>query len=543
MITQTNRQILIFGIACLLAGCFLISCAPKIQTPAPAVRKLTIIGTGDLQGRLEPTLRSIPITRGKDTTEVVGGISRIAALIKQIRQESPDPVIAVSSGDDLMGKYFQQFKGKAIFSLMDRAGYELLALGNHEFDHGPEVLARALDSVNFTVLCSDLKVENTSMEKSCQTYLLRDYQGIRVGFFSLMTGDFPVVTVPGNVKIKDNRIVVARKMVALLKEKGARVIIAVTHIGTVSDREIAAGVQGIDIIFGGHSHNYQHTVERVNNTLIVNGGEKGPALVRLDVSLDENNRVLPASANYKLIRVTPDIDPDPQVKAHLARYRNQLPAAIVVGKTEQEWDLSSTSLRTRESAVADMVTDIIRNQFQVDVVLYNGGAFRGREKYPAGPITNSMLTEIDEFESTVFLLTLQGKYLRQVLEHSATLIGEGGFLQVSGIQFSLDPKAPPQKLQKIDADLYRISQPGSRIRDIRIQSQNGSWQPIDPERSYQIAGNNFLVDMGGDSYFWLKKYGTDIRNTYLTMGAIMINYVRNHKIVNPGRPDGRITIR
>ncbi len=543
MISEKKQQLLIFSILCLLAGCGLISCAQKAPEPAPAVRKLTIIGTGDLQGNLEPTLRSIRITRGEEKTEVVGGISRLAALIKQIRQESPDPVIAVSSGDDLMGKYFQQFRGKAIFSLMDTAGYELLALGNHEFDHGPEVLARALNSVDFTVLCSDLEVEKTSMAGSCQPYLLKDYQGIRVGFFSLMTNDFPVVTVHGKVKIRQNQVVVARNMVELLRKKGARIIIAVTHIGTAKDRELAAGVEGIDIIFGGHSHNYQATVERVNNTLIVNGGEKGPALVRLDVSLDKDNHILPGSAAYTLIPVTADIKPVPAVETQLAQYRNQLPAATVVGKTEQEWDLSSTSLRTRESAVADLVTDIIRNQFQVDVVLYNGGAFRGRQQYPAGPITNRMLTDIDEFECTIYLLTIQGKYLRQILEHSATLIGEGGFLQVSGIQFKIDPNGLPQKLSVTDAAHSRISQAGSRVQDIRIQSSDGSWQPIDPEHEYRIASNSFLVEMGGNHYFWLKKYGTDIRNTYLTMGAIMINYVRNHKVVNPVTPDGRITIK
>jgi 2',3'-cyclic-nucleotide 2'-phosphodiesterase (5'-nucleotidase family) len=82
MIFTEKQHLLIFSIVCLLAGCGLISCAPKTQSPAPTVRKLTIIGTGDLQGRLDPTLNSIRIARGEDKTEVVGGISRIATLIK-----------------------------------------------------------------------------------------------------------------------------------------------------------------------------------------------------------------------------------------------------------------------------------------------------------------------------------------------------------------------------------------------------------------------------------------------------------------------------
>ncbi len=543
MICEKHYQIIALLTACLPAICGLISCTPTTQSPAPAASKLTIIGTGDLQGRLDPAPGSIRITQGGEKIEVVGGVSRIATLIKQIRQESPNPVIVVSSGDDLMGSYFHQFSGKAIFGLMELAGYEVLALGNHEFDNGPGVLAEALDSVNFTALCSDLEIQDTVMAKSCQPYLLRDDQGIRIGFFSLMIENFPVVTVTGKVKIRDSQVDVARDMVKLLRKQGAQVIIAVTHIGTDMDRKLAANVEGIDIIFGGHSHNYENTLERVNSTLIVSGGEKGPALVRLDVSLDERNRVLPTSADYSLIPVTADVKPDPEVEKQLAEYRRQLPAATVVGRTEKEWDLTKAALRSLESAVADMVTDMIRSRFKVDVVLYNGGCFRGNVKYPPGPVTNTMLAEIDEFESNVYLMTMQGKYIRQILEHSAALIGRGGFLQASGIQFTIDSKARPQKLAGKSNTDYTISQAGKRIRDIRIQSADGSWQPLDPKRNYRLAANDFLVKMGGDRYFWFKKYGINIRNTYSTMGAVMTDYLRRHKVVNPKKPDGRITIR
>ncbi|NOQ45437.1 MAG: hypothetical protein GQ559_01990 [Desulfobulbaceae bacterium] len=211
--------------------------------------------------------------------------------------------------------------------------------------------------------------------------------------------------------------------------------------------------------------------------------------------------------------------------------------------TEKEWDLTKATLRSRESAVADLITDMIRNQFKVDVVLYNGGAFRGNSKYSAGPVTDAMLAEIDEFENNVYLMTMQGKYIRQILEHSASLIGRGGFLQGSGIKFTIDTKAQPQELTGKDNTNYTISQPGNRIKDIRILSTNNSWQPLDLERNYRLAGNDFLVKLGGDRYFWFKKYGRDIRNTYFTMGAVMTDYFRRQKVVNPVGPDGRITIK
>ncbi len=89
--------------------------------------RLIVIGTGDLQGRLDPAPRTTRLTESGEKIEVVGGISRIATLIQQIKKESSDPVLVLSSGDDLMGAYFHLFAGKAIFSLMEKSGYTVLA--------------------------------------------------------------------------------------------------------------------------------------------------------------------------------------------------------------------------------------------------------------------------------------------------------------------------------------------------------------------------------------------------------------------------------
>ena len=540
-----HLQKLYLCIFCLCVLHNIIPDTPAAAQPKVQADKITILGTGDLQGHLDSVLQSIHITESDKKIKITGGISRIAALIRRIQQKTSNPVIVLSSGDDLMGPYFHQFHGKAIFGLMQEAGYQILALGNHEFDNGPSVLANALDSIDFPALCSDLEVQGTVLEKSCQPYLLREYQGVHIGFFSLMTEDFPVITLPGKIKVRTDQAAVAREMVQLLKKKGAQVIIAVTHIGTHVDRIIAARVAGIDIIFGGHSHNYMSSPETINNTLIVNGGKKGPALVRLDVSLNKQGGLLPSTAAYSLIPVTKDIKEDPEIKNHLEKFQKQLPAVKIIGQTQKTWILNNEALRTRESGVADMITDIIRSRFKVDIVLYNGGAFRGNSEYPPGPITSTMLSAIDEFNSTVFLLTLQGKYIRQILEHSATLIGQGGFLQVSGIKFTIDTGAQAQELVP-DADTnapYFIRRPGNRIKDIQILSPGGLWCPLDPKRQYLLATNDFLVTRGGNRYFWFKQYGQTIHNSYSTMADVIRTYLQSNKVADPNKPDGRITIR
>jgi len=133
MVTLRYYQKINLFIASFFTVCFLLSCGTITETPAP-VKKLTIIGTGDLQGQLDANLKSVHLVELGAKIEVMGGVSRIATLIKQIQLETANPVIVVSSGDDLMGKYFHKFSGKAIFYLMEISGYEVMALGNHEFD-------------------------------------------------------------------------------------------------------------------------------------------------------------------------------------------------------------------------------------------------------------------------------------------------------------------------------------------------------------------------------------------------------------------------
>ena len=535
----------LFGwIVVLVAVCVfgLSGCGRTPSSEQPMARRLTIIGTADLQGRLEPASRSVRLVADGKKIPVTGGIARIATQIKEIRQQTSTPLVVVSAGDDLMGRYYHQFEGRAILPLMAASGYQILALGNHEFDRGPGVLAQALETGGLDTLCSDLRVENTVMAGTCHPFLIRRDQGVTIGFFSLMTEQFPHVTVTGDVRLAKNQYQVAREMVSTLRDQGAQVIVAVTHIGADQDRRLAAAVDGIDIIFGGHSHEYLPTLGRVGSTLIVNGGEKGAALVRLDVALDGQGRVVPDSAHYSLIPVSGDIQPDSAVAEKLAAWKKQLPAATVIGRTEKTWDLSKESLRGGESGVADLVTDLIRDRFGVDLVLLNSGALRGNTTYPPGPVTDTMVAAIDEFESDIYLLELQGRVVREILEHSAARIGQGGFLQVSGLRVVIDPSRPAQELGG-PADNPRIVRPGQRVSGIKVWMAGKGWQPLEDTRWYRVAANDFLVHRAGDGYYWFGRYGRSVSNTYSTMGSLLTDLFQEKKVVNPKETDGRITLR
>jgi len=498
-------------------------------------RTLTVVGTGDLQGVMSPAEQKIDLNGdGIREKAVLGGIARLATVYKRLKRENPDTLV-FSAGDDLMGRYFQTFHGTAIFTLMSAAGYDYFVFGNHEFDHGPEELANALEVAKFGVICSDLNLTGAFAGKT-SPWVLREIAGTKVGIFSMMTEGLAQMTSPGTVRLKASNVKTARAMVRLLRAKGAKVVIALTHIGYTNDVSVAKQVKGIDLIFGGHSHVYPRKMGRIGKTAIVNGGEQGPLAVRVDLPLDDEGGVLHRQVTMRYIPVDGNYTADPAVQKLLESYEKRFPPKVILGRSLTPWDLSEKTLRKNESGVADMINDLLRRKFHADIVLNNSGAFRGKTLYPAGPVSDRMLRAIDAFRNNVYLMTLKGKRIREILEHSAAKYGTGGWLQVSGLRFTVDLRRPKQRLEG-----EKILRPGHRVRQIRVWEE-GRWKALEDGKEYRVLSNAFMVLRAGDGYYWFRKYGRNPYNTYTTFYSIMAEELHRTGVLSPPAPDGRITI-
>jgi 5'-nucleotidase len=130
----------------------------------------------------------------------------------------------------------------------------------------------------------------------------------------------------------------------------------------------------------------------------------------------------------------------------------------------------------------------------------------------------------------------KGKWIRQILEHSAAKYGTGGWLQVSGIRYTVDLRKPKQVLNG-----ERVLQPGKRVSRIEVL-QNGSWKPLEEEKEYRVLSNAFMVQRAGDGYYWFRRYGQNPYNTYTTFYSVMAETLHKTGVLSPPAPDGRITI-
>lgn len=479
-----------------------------------------LLGTSDTQGTL------MPIANDKSC----GGYARISAAIKNVKQKYPQvPVMVVSAGDDFMDRFFKHYKGHAIVSVMTKMGYAFACPGNHEFDYGAEVFAEAIKQSGTTYITSDLETQNTPLAGNCVKSAVVDAGKLKVGMFSLMTSDISMISSSAPVRQTAGNLETAAAMCSELKAQGADLILCLSHTGLENDIEVARNVKDIDLIFGGHSHAYLDTPEIIGKTVILNGGHLGKKLVCYKVALNKNGSINTRNSVYELIDINTDIPPDEETERMVNHFNAHLPGGVVLGQTLEGWDLADHLVRTGQSKAARMICAIVRQQLNTDIFFTNAGAIRGTGEYPAGIITDTMLSQIDEFENYIYRFRIKGKYLKPILERGAANWAEGGFILASGITWDINLSAPAQVLEKREQG-YSVVRRGQRVNNVMVGAE-----PINPDAFYTVATNSFLFDRAGDGFFWFEKYGKQVDNTGKSLLEIIQDQLAKTRTLDPSR--------
>ncbi len=249
---------------------------------------LIILHTNDTHSQLEV----IGVGKGKDK----GGVSRRMEYFNQVRAEGPD-VLILDAGDYNQGTpYFTVFKGDVEVDLMNALGYDVVALGNHEFDNGMQELARRLENAEYETVCANYDFKGTPLEDYIQPYTIVERAGRRIGIIGLTVRLDGVVSAHCREGlVYQDPIQVANDLALMLRnEMGCDLIIALSHLGysgKMSDIELAKNSREIDLIVGGHSHTFLKT-ERVYQNLdgrdvvIVQDGAQGEWVGRFDITFN-----------------------------------------------------------------------------------------------------------------------------------------------------------------------------------------------------------------------------------------------------------------
>jgi 2',3'-cyclic-nucleotide 2'-phosphodiesterase (5'-nucleotidase family) len=204
--------------------------------------------------------------------------------------------------------------------------------------------------------------------------------------------------------------------------------------------------------------------------------------VTIDVKMQDGRRAVSWWPQFRVID-TATVSPDPEVGAAVAGFEAELTREMDVplGTTAIELDSRSPIVRTREAAIGNLIADAMRDKTGAVAAVTNGGGIRGGRVYPPGSqITRRDILGELPFGNRVVTLDVKGRGLREALENGLSRVesAAGRFPQVSGLVIEYDPKRPP----------------GQRILSISIGGA-----PLDPDRTYRVATNDFLA-RGGDGY-------------------------------------------
>lgn len=234
-------------------------------SPSMAQKTLTVYHTNDTHSTIVPLNPNLADTLRAGR----GGFLRRIEMLKEARREDKD-MLLFDSGDFSQGSpYYTLYRGDVEVGLMNRMGYDAVAIGNHEFDCGLDNMARIFRMANFPIVCANYDFTGTAVEGLVKPYVIIKRKGVKIGVFGLSPILKGLVDDKNFVGVKFlDPATTAHKMVSLLKhEKKCDIVICLSHLGwsndALSDPNVFQSIKGLDLILGGHSHTFMEHLEYV----------------------------------------------------------------------------------------------------------------------------------------------------------------------------------------------------------------------------------------------------------------------------------------
>ena len=489
------------------------------------------------------------------SNDVHGAIDLYAAMaaLKADYEAQGAEVILADAGDYSQGTvYVSVNKGADAVTMMNATGYDVVTLGNHEFDYGYAQLVENMKAAKFQVLCADVLGADGKTIYDANTIIEKG--GVKIGFFGLET---PEAQTKANPKLiqglkflagADGRELYdcAAAQVADLKAKGADLVVCLAHLGVdesskpYTSYDLDKNVQGIDFIIDGHSHS------------VITAGPNGEAIQSTGTAFANIGVITIDNATKKIV--------GNELKAiwHTEKNADGKSVTVVDYKTRDEkvaaaakaiidpidkaygekFAVSEVALngakapngnRDSETNLGDLITDAMLWKVLADaeitvpeenvVAITNGGGIRA--SIGVGDVTKKDINTVLPFGNTLAVVYVKGSELLEALEASTYCTPEsiGGFPQVAGMQFTV---ATYETYDKNDESYPNSTYYGPKtINRVTIGSING--KDFDPEATYAVITNNFVAG-GGDTYYAFAA-ATNQFDTGLPLDEVVMEYI------------------
>jgi len=368
---------------------------------------------------------------------ITGGISRVAAEIKKLRIENPEGSITLDGGDIYEGGMYTKFsQGELISKFHKHMGFDAAVIGNHDMSWGLESYAKIAQDCDHDFLGAN--VIDNSPEKHLnflKPYKVIERQGVKIGILGLTTFMTSVGTPGKRIVDIERPEVTAEKYIKEMKEQhNVDMVVVLSHLGSDNDVALAEHVKGIDIIVGGHCHSALKEPKKSGKTLIVQAGHDGEYVGNLDIVFDKNNKSI-SCYEGKLIPVTGDIKPDPEVTELTAPYMEKYKAINtgVIGKT----DINLPYSMTNRTALSRFFIDAQKKDSDLSVA----SMFCIRKGIDKGDITYGDLFNMYPFDNELLQVKTNGDSIIRYLESGLKFYTPGKDISsmVSGLTYDFNP--------------------------------------------------------------------------------------------------------
>ena len=495
------------------------------------------------------------ILHTNDVHGAVEGYAYIAQLKADYEAKGAE-VILVDAGDYSQGEvYVSDTKGLDAVEMMNVTGYDVVTLGNHEFDYGYAQLKENMTKADFKILCANVYGEDgTPIFDANYTYTTKS--GVKIGFFGMETPEAQTKANPAlikGLKFDTDLKAVAEKQLEALKDDD--VVIALSHLGVddsskpYTSYDLYNAAKGIDFIIDGHSHSVM--IKGKNGEPIQSTGTKFANIGV--IVIDDASKKIESNSLYE---IKEDTAKDAAVAAAaqkiIDRIDKEYGAVFAKSKVELNGAKAPNGNRDSETNNGDLITDamlwkVMQNKEGLTVnedhvvAITNGGGIRAAIK--VGDVTKKDIKTVLPFGNTIEVIYVTGTELLEALEASTFCVPEsiGGFPQVSGISYTISTGA----VYDANAETYPASTyyGPKTINRVSINSING--KEFKADDTYAVVTNNFVAD-GGDTYYAFKTASVNY-DLGIPMDEVVMDYVKTElkgvvSAENYGEAGDRITI-
>ena len=459
-------------------------------------------------GITPPAERQAVIFSVNDMHAAVDNFPKLAWIVDSLKVLYPD-MLLLAAGDNQTGNPVNdQYpeKGWPVIDLMNATGFDLSAVGNHEFDTGPEGFGNLAKKADFSFICANVSQDNSVDVKISPYKIITLPNGLRLAFLGLLQlGQNGIPdSHPDNLKGFSFRSPFETAPEYLWLKDSCDIFIALTHIGFEEDVKLAETLPaGIDLIIGGHSHTRVEK-EQIHNGIMITQAEnklKYGTLTRLTVGSD--GRV---QRNMQLINIRNSAKEKPAIRAMVDKY-NDNPVLNEVIST------ASGDFSTYEE-LGYLMADAQREAAGADIALMNPGGVR-IDRLEKGPVTIKNVYQLDPFGNELVVTKLTGEEINSLL-HAAWPVDDRSPLYPSGIRMEV----------KTDG--------AGNPEEFTILTDGGA--PLEMNRIYSVAMNSYMTQV----YKYVRS--DPGQSLFITTADALISYLKNHNPVRSYRGEKRVNV-